>query len=152
MRATVNTSPQEQTQHPAFPPVDSRRMRCTPAALAGTLWNMSEKPEMNDSTVAAERNEGWKMQFFHGDLLIGGATFRRLHGQLKLEEPSPDSTDWQLAGRLELTRRQVECLELNRQYRLELEDGRAGAVVVSRVDASEIGAVVDFEPPRRRPK
>lgn len=107
---------------------------------------------MNDSTVAAVQNEGWKMQFFHGDLLIGGVTFRRLHGQLKLEEPSPDSSDWRLAGQLELTRNQVEALELDRLYRLELEDGRAGAVVVSRVDASEIGAVIDFEPPRRRPK
>lgn len=35
-----------------------------------------------------------------------------------------------------------------RQYRLLLDDGRAGTVIVSRMDASEIGAVVDFEPPR----
>ena len=88
------------------------------------------------------------MHFFHGDLLIGGATFRHLHGQLKLETPSPDSTEWMLAGQLQLTRQQVECLELDRHYRLELEDGRCGSVVVSRVDASEIGAIVDFEPPR----
>ncbi len=88
------------------------------------------------------------MQLFQGDLLIGGERFRRLHGQLKLEEPSPDSSEWRFAGQLELTRHQLESLEMYRQYRLLLDDGRAGTVIVSRMDASEIGAVVDFEPPR----
>ena len=92
------------------------------------------------------------MSTFQGDLLIGGATFRRLQGQLVRVEPSPDSPDWVLEGQLKLTRQQVEALELDRLYRLELEDGRSGSVVVSRVDASEIGATIDFAPRLRHAK
>ncbi len=92
------------------------------------------------------------MVTFHGDLLIGGATFRHLHGELRRVEPAPDSRDWMFEGQLHLTRHQVELLELDRLYRLELEDGRSGAVVVSRVDASEIGATVAFRPLPRHAK
>ena len=92
------------------------------------------------------------MSTFHGDLLIGGATFRNLHCQLRRIQPAPDSPDWMLEGQLELSRHQLEALELDRPYRLELEDGRAGSVVISRVDASDIGATIAFEPRRRLPK
>lgn len=93
------------------------------------------------------------MHEFLGDLLIGGLTLRHLHGELEREEPQDDSKDWKLAGHLHLPTIQEEMLEVDRPYRLELEDGRAGQVVVSRVAARNNGeVVVDFEPRQARPR
>ena len=87
------------------------------------------------------------MQEFHGDLLIGGMALRQLHGELEQEQPQEESGDWMLAGHLHLSPQQKALLDLHRPYRLQLDDGRAGQVVVSRIAAeTEQELLVDFEP------
>lgn len=71
----------------------------------------------------------------HGELMIGGATLHRVPLELEQQvEPLPDACDWQLAGQLHVTPEQAEELELDRHYRLQLEDGRAGPIVLTRVE------------------
>jgi len=42
-----------------------------------------------------------------------------------------------------------ECLQLGRRYRLELADGRAGQVIISRLEpADEQNFVAEFQPQR----
>lgn len=90
------------------------------------------------------------MHEFQGDLLIGGARIRRVHGELEAEVPQPHSREWSLAGHLHLTPDQSELLETDRPYRLQLDDGRAGQVVVSRIaaDGKPDELLVDFQPKR----
>jgi hypothetical protein len=91
------------------------------------------------------------MQAFHGDLLIGGARLKHIHGELEQEAPQPDSGEWILAGHLHLRFDQSQLLETDRPYRLQLEDGRAGQVVVSRIvqDGKPDELLVDFLPKHR---
>jgi hypothetical protein len=85
---------------------------------------------------------------FDGELLIGGIRLKHVHGELRDESPQPDSQEWKLAGRLHLPVEQTELLQLDRTYRLQLEDGRAGQVVVSSiVPESETEQLVDFHAP-----
>jgi hypothetical protein len=87
------------------------------------------------------------MQSFEGDLLIGGLRLQHLHGELQHEDPTDESDDWQLAGRLSLCCEEQKLLELNRRYRLLLEDGRAGCVVISRIETNSPDRVVaEFQP------
>ena len=87
------------------------------------------------------------MQEIKGDLLIGGMRLTHVHGELDEGEPQLDSGDWVLAGRLHVPTAQFEMLEIDRPYRLQLEDGRAGQVVVSRIDRPQDDRVlVDFQP------
>lgn len=87
------------------------------------------------------------MHDFEGDLLIGGLRLQHLHGELQHEDPADENGDWQLAGRLSLCPDEQRLLELNRRYRLQLEDGRAGAVVISRIEANAPDRVVaEFQP------
>ncbi|MDX1948196.1 MAG: hypothetical protein SFU86_22590 [Pirellulaceae bacterium] len=87
------------------------------------------------------------MHEFHGDLLIGGIRLKQVHGQLETEDHPPGSHKWQLAGHLHLSPEQSALLETDRQYLLVLEDGRSGAVVLSRIAPEEKDALlVDFEP------
>ena len=88
------------------------------------------------------------MNEFYGDLLmIGGDRLKHVRGELAEEQPSADSTDWNLAGRLHLPPGQCGLLQSARPYRLQLEDGRAGQVMVSRiVSASDDALLVDFQP------
>ena len=79
------------------------------------------------------------MHEFHGDLLIGGARLKSLHGELEAELPTPTaekSHEWVLGGHLHLTPQEWESIGANRQYRLELDDGRAAQVVITRVIAT----------------
>jgi hypothetical protein len=88
------------------------------------------------------------MHEFHGDLLIGGVRIKHVHGELAEEVPRPHSREWVLAGQMHLTPEQSQLLETDRPYRLQLEDGRAGQVVVSRIvqDGKPDERLVDFQP------
>jgi hypothetical protein len=76
------------------------------------------------------------MQAFEGDLLVGGARIRHVHVELADGQPQTGSAEWVLAGQLHLTVEQSQLLETDRQYRLQLADGRSGQVVVSRIAAN----------------
>jgi hypothetical protein len=90
------------------------------------------------------------MQEFHGDLLIGGERLKRVPCELEAETPQPNSLDWALAGHLHLPPEAAELLETDRPYRLLLEDGRAGQVIVSRIALDgQPHRLVDFEPKPR---
>lgn len=85
------------------------------------------------------------MSEFYGDLLIGGARLKHVRGELADEQPAADSTDWILTGRLHLPLDQCGLLQSERPYRLQLEDGRAGQVMVSRIiSESEEALQVEF--------
>lgn len=71
------------------------------------------------------------MSEFHGNLLIGGMTLKNLSGELEEEDPSP-TAPWH--GELLVDSRQNEFLQSGRPYRLELEDGRAGMIVITRIE------------------
>ena len=87
-----------------------------------------------------------------GELLIGGARLKHVHIELEEELPQPGSSDWILAGHLHLSPEQTEQLQTDRPYRLQLEDGRAGQVVVCRItaDGQPHEKLVDFHPPERQ--
>src|SRR5687768_6086776 len=79
-------------------------------------------------------SRGCRMHDFEGDLLIGGMRLKHLHGELEQEGPEAKNGEWLLAGRLDLSPEEQKLLELNRRYRLQLEDGRAGQVVISNIE------------------
>ena len=85
-----------------------------------------------------------------GDLLIGGDRIKRVHVDLEAEQQQVGSAEWTLAGHLHLTAEQSRLLETDRPYRLQLNDGRCGQVIVSRiavdVDCKEL--LADFLPKR----
>ena len=72
------------------------------------------------------------MHEFQGDLLIGGERLKCVHGELEEEVPQAGS----------------HLLETDRPYRLQLDDGRAGQVFVSRIapDGKPNELLVDFLP------
>jgi hypothetical protein len=87
------------------------------------------------------------MHTFIGDLLIGGMTLSHVEGELESESHANNSHDWILSGRIGVSSKDIEFLELGRQYRLELEDGRASQVVLSRLEpVDEEHFVAEFEP------
>lgn len=87
-----------------------------------------------------------------GDLLIGGERLRHVHVELEAEIPQPGSKDWILAGQLRLTPQQRELLQIDRPYRLQLEDGRAAQVVFCRIaaDGQPDDLLADFRAPERQ--
>jgi hypothetical protein len=90
------------------------------------------------------------MQDFHGDLLIGGMRLKDVRCELEEERPRGDSTDYMLSGHLHLPPEQLELLQLNREYRIQLEDGRGGQVVLSRIATGrENELLADFVPPKK---
>jgi hypothetical protein len=90
------------------------------------------------------------MHAFEGDLLVGGARIRQIHGELEDEQPQSGSTEWVLAGHLHLTTEQSQLVETDRPYRLQLTDGRCGQVIVSRIaaDGKPNQLLADFLPKR----
>ena len=93
------------------------------------------------------------MRDFDGNLLIGGMTLKHVHGQLEEDEKPKGSHDWLLSGRLNIANPERKLLELERIYRLELDDGRAGQVVVLRIlPADDEHVVVEFQPNRQSSK
>ena len=71
------------------------------------------------------------MSEFHGNLLIGGMTLKHLSGSLD-EEPPAENAGWH--GELSIEPQQAEMIQSGRPYRLELDDGRAGKIIIRRVD------------------
>ena len=90
------------------------------------------------------------MHAFEGDLLVGGARIRHIHGELDDEQPEAGSAEWVLAGHLHLTSEQSQLVETDRPYRLQLADGRCGQVIVSRIaaDGKPNQLLADFLPKR----
>jgi hypothetical protein len=87
------------------------------------------------------------MHEFQADLLIGGMRLQHLHGELEQEDHRRGSKDWTLAGHLHLSPDHLQHLELNREYRIQLADGRAAQVVILRIDGqSSDEALADFAP------
>jgi len=92
------------------------------------------------------------MQALDGDLLIGGERLRHLPVELEAEIPQPGSKDWILAGHLRLTSEQRCLLTIDRPYRLQLSDGRAGQVVFCKIalDGQPDDCLADFHAPERQ--
>ena len=76
--------------------------------------------------------EGNTMADIHGQLLIGGLRLKDVEGTLDQEPESAARCRW--SGQLLIDAEQGEFLETERPYRLELDDGRAGQVIVARVE------------------
>jgi hypothetical protein len=86
------------------------------------------------------------MHEFYGDLLLGGSRLQHVHGELDQDEVLAGTQDRMLTGRLTISTPHEGLLESGRQYRLQLEDGRAGQVVVSRIESQADTLLVEFEP------
>ena len=88
------------------------------------------------------------MQEFEGDLLIGGDRIKHIHVDLEDEQPQDGSREWVLTGHIHLTPEQSQLVETERPYRLQLADGRAGQVIVSRIAANgkPDDLLADFRP------
>lgn len=92
------------------------------------------------------------MQEFHGDLLIGGMRLKDVLGEVEDELPG-GAEECRLSGHLHLALEDSTQLEVNREYRIELENGRGAQVVLSRIAKAHGNEVLaDFEPPRRADK
>ena len=90
------------------------------------------------------------MHEFEGNLLIGGMRLSHLHGELELEAHEENALDWDFSGRIVLSPEECQCLECKRRYRLELADGRAGLVMLSRLEAiDESHVVAEFLPQKK---
>jgi len=85
--------------------------------------------------------------FQDGKLLIGGMALRQLQGELEKAEPAHGST-WLLAGKLRVSSRHSCQLELERQYLLQVDDGRQGIVELTSLtsDDSDGDLLADFRP------
>ena len=88
------------------------------------------------------------MHSAQGDLLIGGDRIKHVQVELEDEQQEAGSREWVLAGHLHLTAEQSKLVETDRPYRLQLADGRAGQVVVSRIaaDGKPDDLLADFQP------
>lgn len=93
------------------------------------------------------------MSEIHGRLLIGGMTLKDIYGVVEL---SNDCACAGWCGHLLIDPAQNQHLESGRHYRLELDDGRAGKIVVTRVECPPgqhrlrvlFDGVADLESPR----
>ena len=82
----------------------------------------------------------------HGELLIGGTRLHNVHVELEKEEPLDGHGDWMLSGELHVTAAEAQELELERHYLLQLADGRAGPIVVTRVEPHNGALKAAFRP------
>lgn len=73
------------------------------------------------------------MSEIHGRMLIGGMTLNDLFGVVELQDECACSP-W--CGHLLIDPAHNEHLETGRRYRLELDDGRSGQIVVTRVECT----------------
>ncbi len=95
------------------------------------------------------------MQEVDGELLIGGDRLAHLSCELDEEQCARRAHEWRLSGRLSLKPEETARLELERIYRLQLADGRAGQIVVTHFAANNGQRVVaEFHPSAgvQRPK
>jgi hypothetical protein len=88
----------------------------------------------------------------HGELLIGGETLHRLAVELEQVDHEEEACDWLLAGRLHISPEQAAGLELHRHYLLQLDDGRAGPIAVTRVEPHNGELLAIFRPDPRNPR
>lgn len=72
------------------------------------------------------------MAEIHGQLLIGGLRLKDVRGTLEQDAGADARQQW--SGELLVAVEQSDLLETARPYRLELDDGRAGQVIVARVE------------------
>lgn len=87
------------------------------------------------------------MHASHGDLLIGGLRLANIQVDLEEEFPQPGTSEWRLTGRLHLSPEKEGMLQIDRPYRLQLEDGRAGQIVLRRIDRPQQDELlVGFQP------
>ena len=82
----------------------------------------------------------------HGELLLGGTRLHNVHVELEQEEPLSGHADWMLSGELHISEVEARELELERHYLLQLEDGRAGPIVVTRVESGHGTLRAAFRP------
>lgn len=82
----------------------------------------------------------------HGELLLGGIRLHNVHVELEDEQPLDGHADWMLSGRLCLSEQEARELELERHYLLQLEDGRAGPIVVTRLEPHDGALRAAFRP------
>jgi hypothetical protein len=87
---------------------------------------------------------------FHGTLLIGGMQLRDVRGELDEEKRQAHSQEWRLTGRVNLKRSQLDYFQAGRTCRLELDDGRAGQVVLEHLMPGIDDLVARFRP--RQPR
>lgn len=73
------------------------------------------------------------MSEIHGRLLIGGMTLKDLCGVVELQDECSCSP-W--CGHLLIDPAHNEYLETGRVYRLEMDDGRSGKIVVTRIECT----------------
>jgi len=93
------------------------------------------------------------MSEIHGRLLIGGMTLKDIYGAVELRDDC-SCAGW--CGHLLIEPTHNQHLESGRHYRLELDDGRAGKIVVTRVECPLgqgklrvlFDGVADLESPR----
>jgi hypothetical protein len=88
----------------------------------------------------------------HGELLIGGETLHRLMVELEKVDHEGEACDWLLSGRLHVSSEQAAGLELHRHYLLQLDDGRAGPIAVTRVEPHNDKLLAIFRPDPRNPR
>lgn len=88
------------------------------------------------------------MRDCEGNLLIGGLTLKELHVELLGDQQEGNTSDWLLSGRLTLAAQEQDLLEVGRRYRLQLPDGRSGAVVIASMNRYGRSVVAEFQPPR----
>jgi hypothetical protein len=86
----------------------------------------------------------------HGELLIGGDTLH--HVQVELEQEVREPEAWLLSGRIRISPQQAEILELHRHYLLQLDDGRAGPIALTRMEPQDGVLLALFQPDVRRPR
>ncbi|MDZ4784340.1 MAG: hypothetical protein SGJ19_29185 [Planctomycetia bacterium] len=82
------------------------------------------------------------MQALDGELLIGGERLAHLSCELDEDRCTGRAHEWRLAGRLTLSTEEQSLLVLERVYRLQLADGRAGQIVVTHFATGNSHAVV----------
>lgn len=86
------------------------------------------------------------MASIHGNLLIGGMALRNLEAELRDDSQLTDSGDWLLVGRLHVDPQAEQQLQVGRKYRLQLDDGRAGPVVLEAIVPGEEESIAEFRP------
>jgi hypothetical protein len=87
---------------------------------------------------------------FRGTLSIGGMQLRDVCGELEEERRQTHSQEWRLSGRVSLKRSQLDFFQAGRTCRLELDDGRAGQVVLEHLAPGLDALVARFRP--RQPR
>jgi hypothetical protein len=99
--------------------------------LGSLVWRSGVfEVRLSSFLLLRAREEENEMSEFHGNLLIGGMRLKNLSGTLD-EIETGQGGGWR--GELFIEPRQNEYLQPDRPYRLELDDGRAGTIAITRI-------------------